>query len=391
MEQRRRIGWLLLFILFVYLASETLVSALIPAPVVAADATRLRVICLEPPAILELEAESIRMEPDMGLEPRDHIAIRWSPGRHFVQRAGQPDLEVEGPIHLTWSGVATWRDGKGPRGRERRDIGSITLTEIEGKRKLWVSVELEDYLSGVLAREMGAGFPLEALKAQAVAARSFALNAAARRRRNGSPWDLQGGQADMVYRGLDSSSKIMKALRETRGLVLAFDEKILRAYFSATCGGKTRDGRERFQDVPAEPFRPVTCQGCEGLGLYRWSRKVDRARIDKVLPGLGKSPLEWQVSTRDARGDWKRFQVRSRGGSWLKADMTRLRGKLGLPSTWITGVAMNGSDVVFKGNGHGHGVGLCQNGAKGYARAGRNYQQILDLYYNQPPLRKIGK
>lgn len=387
MGVRRRIGWLLLFILFAYLISESVVSTLIPGPVDAATATHVRVLCLEPPTRLELQGGSLRMQPDLGLDLGNKAVIRWDAGRHLISVSGQPEMEVEGPIHLTWSGIASWVDGKG---RPRRDIGSMTLTDIDGVQKLWVSVAIEDYLSGVLAREMGKSFPLEALKAQAVAARSFALNAVERRRRRGSPWDLRGGQSDMVYRGIDSSARILEALRETKGQVLAYEDKILRAYFSATCGGTTRDGHERFQDVPEAPFRSVRCLGCEGFGFYRWTHKVERQTIEKVLPGLGPGLLTWKVLTRSARGDWKLFEVRNQPGATRKRDMTSLRGRLGLKSTWITGVTRDGNDYRFRGNGHGHGVGLCQNGAKGYARAGWSYREILDLYYNGTPLRKVG-
>ena len=70
--------------------------------------------------------------------------------------------------------------------------------------------------------------------------------------------------------------------------------------------------------------------------------------------------------------------------------MTTTRGKLGIYSTWITGATQEGEDVRFSGRGWGHGVGLCQNGAKGYAKAGWNYQEILKHYFNNTPLRQIG-
>ena len=197
MDRRRRIGWLLFFVLCVYILSETIVASLIPGPVDAAMGTHLRVLCLEPPNRLELEAGSIRMQPDIGVQDVDRIVVRWEDGRHFVEVDDKPGQAVDGPIHLVWQGIATWKDGKGST---RRDIGSMTLTQIDGTRRIWLSIGIEAYLSGVLAREMGARFPLEALKAQAVAARSFALNAVTRRRARGFPWYLRCGQRHVAYR-----------------------------------------------------------------------------------------------------------------------------------------------------------------------------------------------
>jgi stage II sporulation protein D len=219
---------------------------------------------------------------------------------------------------------------------------------------------LEDYLAGVLGSEMPKSFPLEALKAQAVAARTYALHK--KLEQYGQPFHLGSSVISQVYGGLASEDqRTREAVDATRGLVLTFDLQPIEAYFHASCGGKTESGADALgRDLPY--LKPVTCP-CANLPNTDWSLPLD----SKV-----------QVLARSATGRATKVLFDGRA-----LDAVTFREKLGyskLKSLWFD-VEKKGSGVVLEGHGFGHGAGMCQWGAKVLAERGKDFRAILSHYY----------
>jgi stage II sporulation protein D len=215
---------------------------------------------------------------------------------------------------------------------------------------------LEDYLAGVLGSEMPRSFPLEALKAQAIAARTYALHK--KLEQYGQPFHLGSSVISQVYGGLSSEdARTREAVDATRGMVLTYELQPVEAYFHASCGGKTENGLEALgRDLPY--LKPVACP-CARLPQAEWKLELDR-------------PV--QVLARSATGRATRVQFDGR-----VLDAVSFRERIGyskLKSLWFE---VKGTTLT--GHGFGHGAGMCQWGAKVLAEQGLTFRQILAHYY----------
>jgi stage II sporulation protein D len=219
---------------------------------------------------------------------------------------------------------------------------------------------LEDYLAGVLGSEMPRSFPIEALKAQAVAARTYALHK--KLEQYGQPFFLGSGVISQVYGGLAAEDlRTREAVDATHGLILTYELQPVEAYFHASCGGKTESGLDALsRELPY--LKPVSCP-CGNLPQAEWTLPLD----SKV-----------QVLSRTATGRARSVQLDGR-----VLDAVTFREKMGyakLKSLWFD-VERRGSGVVLKGHGFGHGAGMCQWGAKVLAEKGKTFREILSHYY----------
>lgn len=273
--------------------------------------------------------------------------------------------------------------------------GSLTALNRGGRLWLINNLDIEQYLPGVVSGELFAKFHVEAFKAQAVAARTYALY---EKFVNPRPdYDVTNTEASQVYVGV-GSDKAVEAVRATYGHVLTWSsptgEKLFCTYFSSTCGGVTASASSLPQPAPAIPplAGGVRCNGCTHANYYTWpavtmsrqevTRKL-RAKYPQIFGGMGTitriEPLEvapegrllWLV-LRDSRGEQAK----------MRASQFRLAVGPGLMrSTWCQ-IQSTGDGFVFcNGRGFGHAVGMCQWGADGMARAGADWRQILLHYY----------
>lgn len=268
-----------------------------------------------------------------------------------------------------------------------------------------VRVPMEDYLVGVVAAEMPASFPLEALKAQAVCARTWI----ARRM-------LAGGVANSQHPGADACDdprhgqgylsrekmrarwgtleyyryyyRIKKAVTDTRGFVITYDNELIDPVYHASCGGKTENAADVWKiDVPY--LRSVLCPYCQDpypgeaktFTFKQLNNLLGTSTI--ALPAAAHGGEILQLVAKTATGRPKVLRVAGR-----EVPATALRETLGLRSTNFTW-KIDGNRVTFYTAGHGHGVGLCQYGAKGFARRGYNFQSILRYYYHGIALTRI--
>lgn len=266
-------------------------------------------------------------------------------------------------------------------------------------------LDLETYLRGVVPLEIGTGRPpqeLEAVKAQAVAARTYALRHAGRRADLG--FDYYGSVLDQAYGGADAEDAVAtRAVTETRGMILTYDGEPIEAYYHSTCGGRTAAMEEAWPDVGRPYLRSVSDARpgggwyCEASSRFRWVETWDEpALLDALtigLQGRAEGPVSvvesLEVARRSTSGRVAELVARTDVGEFrVRGDSIRrvLRPEPGrlLNSTAFELRTRGGDRVVgltVEGSGWGHGIGLCQTGALGRARAGQSYRDILSTYY----------
>lgn len=272
-----------------------------------------------------------------------------------------------------------------------------------------VNMSLEEYLVGVVAAEMPASFDLEALKAQAVVARTYVARqlpalggtgcsdvpgahvctnpahcqAWEEESRSLARWEKKGAVSYL--------NKIRQAVRETAGLVITHDNLPVDAVYHSTCGGHTEDSENVWSN--ALPYlRGVPCSYCNDS---RWSQTRYTFTSEEfsaaVLPLVSAVPVSsagaplLSAAARSTSGRVNSLKV---AGKTLSG--RDLRSALNLPSTnfsWET----DGGKIIFTTRGYGHGVGLCQYGADGMAAAGHNFEQILAYYYTGIQLESLAR
>lgn len=263
------------------------------------------------------------------------------------------------------------------------------------------SIPLEEYLVGVVAAEMPANFELEALKAQAVAARTYASRrmysfGATPAEGHGSAeicsdpthcqaWINEGEMREKwgrlkYYFYLD---KIRKAVKMTEGIVITYNGSLIEPVYHGACGG---EGTENSEDVWSNriPYlRGVDCsieyRAAGNVYVREFAKSELKTLMNKAgavsVPALaGAGPPIKPVST-SARGRLKEVSI---SGYLLTG--AQLRGILGLTSTLITWED-RGDKIMFTSRGKGHAVGMCQYGANGMAMAGKDYKEIIRYYY----------
>lgn len=291
----------------------------------------------------------------------------------------------------------------------------------DGKLMLIETIPLETYLLGVLPAEMPSEWPLESLKAQAVAARSEVLvNLAGKHVLDG--YDFCGTEHCRAYLGsANGKPRTTQALEETRGQFLLYDSRIVMTVFSATCGGWTEDNETVWSGRAQPALRGVadvpsarTASSPRDIGVWKWLDQKSSAycRGDEAAFRWRKSftatELTAIVNKTHAVGTVRTIETGDRGVSGRlksvkiagsKSTVTVLKELPirqafgGLPSAlFVVSTATNSSGqpvFTFIGAGRGHGVGLCQNGAKGMADAGMTHDQILAHYFMRSTIEKF--
>ncbi len=266
-------------------------------------------------------------------------------------------------------------------------------------------VDLEQYLYSVLGGEMNGNWPQEALKAQAVAARSYALY---QRNSGNNIFDVGDTAAWQVYRGVqDESPGTQAAVEATKGQVLICGKtqscrgQIIEAVFHSSSGGHTEDVENVWMQ-PLPYLRGVP-DFDQGTPVYEWSKSFSGGQMSSLITGVGKILcMEPEVTPGQKTTRVKKMKVVGEGGSrTLSGD--DLREALSLKSTWFT-IGPDCSQIALKSNpkpnppasftvngrGFGHGLGLSQWGAYNMALQKKaNYQQIVLHYYTGTELAKI--
>lgn len=335
----------------------------------------------------EVEAAEVRAHED-GLVVGDQL---------FRERTLEVVPDEDGAIEV---------GGKGYR-------GVVVLHRLDASRVRVVNrLDLESYLAGVIPAEMPLAWPDPALRAQAVAARTYAVYQLRARTTasggdgdggededDGGRFDLRADTLSQVYNGLAAeTAKSRRLAEETRGLVLTWNNRIFCTFFHSTCGGGTRNaGPPMGREHAITPLSGVPCGFCARSRYYRWELDITSADLLARLRAKGIAVasvgrLETEGDLGAGYVDRVRVFPEDGGGAPVVVPADRFRlavGASAIRSTCIEVRRSGGGRHLIIGRGWGHGVGLCQVGARGMADAGLSAEDILRHYYPGSKLQRM--
>lgn len=242
--------------------------------------------------------------------------------------------------------------------------------------------DLETYLYGVLPYEMSYSWPLEALKAQAVAARTYTLKTIENIKNK--YFDLYSDVRSQMYKGGGKQyDSVRTAVDATKSQVLTYNDKLFYTYYHGNCGGATDN--VNTWNTTAKSIKPLAGAACaydSHSKNYSWSTDLSFTKIMDYAKGVGLTGKlkSVKISGRTATGRATHLTLRTSKGE-KRVVCNNFRLSVGLKSCRITRVTLLKNSVRFEGRGYGHGIGMCQDGANGMAKAGKTYEQILKHYY----------
>ena len=257
-----------------------------------------------------------------------------------------------------------------------RYSGEIDIWRGDGGLYIVNELPLEDYIKDVVAAEVGQDWDMEALKAQAVISRTYAVYQ--EMINTNSIYQIASSVINQVYKGSSPDVRIAYAVSQTKGEIVTFDGKPIEAFYHSTCGGKTESPEEVFGK--SYPYLRSVESPCYLSPYCRWKREIPREEIERGLNIIGIKEIS--IKSYTSTGRVKQVSIRTPSGT-VAVNATDLRKALGwsrLPSTKFN-LWSEGDSFLFRGSGYGHGVGLCQWGALQMARDGKSYRDILSFYY----------
>jgi stage II sporulation protein D len=340
------------------------------------------ILCILIPAGSSI-AESIRVaiadnQRSVTLESPAGLRTTGALGRKSGQSATYHVADVgKTPVRVSSPGEFIKVNGKAYRGAiEIRKKGNGRLMVIN-------DLDLEAYLLGVVAAEIPSDWEMEALKAQAIASRTYALyqkqNAGRR------PYHILATVDSQMYLGKRGErTRATEAVEETQGLVITYQGDVIPAFYHASCGGHTENALELWGID--EPFlKGVDCD-CQTISKYGiWEKRFTTAGVIRALRREGFRLADIgsvEMGDLTPAGRVKNVIFRSSGRA-TSVPAETIRAALGysnIPSIFFEPELMD-QEVVFSGRGLGHGIGLCQWGAKEMAGKGIDYKSILAHYY----------
>lgn len=283
----------------------------------------------------------------------------------------------------TYSSLALEAKGSEIRINGKRYRGRVEIVCSQQDLLIVDELNLEDYLVGLINSEISSRWHTEAVKAQAVVARTYALYQKKAGKNPG--YDLEATVMSQVYGGIDSEDEMaLKAVKETEGEVALYNGELIQAIYHSCCGGETEAAEDMWGwRIPyLKRLNDPYCTAAPNyFWLYRISLKEMEDRLSRVNSHI-RDIKSIHVQKRSPSGRVMAIAVGHMGGT---TGMTGkdFRGAVGfenLRSTNFT-VKLIGSLLDFTGSGGGHGVGMCQWGAKGMAEHGKSYKEILKWYY----------
>ncbi|MEZ4330371.1 MAG: SpoIID/LytB domain-containing protein [Myxococcota bacterium] len=315
------------------------------------------------------------------VESSGTVELRGPAGRHRIERARRGDgLVVDRRVvGSSWAAA-----GEGPwEVAGRRYRGRLLVHATSDGLQVVDHVELEDYVAATVGGEMPASWPAEALRAQAVASRTYALHQ--RERRTADRWDLRATEQSQVYRGLEAETDpTRRAAEATRGEILTHHGRPILAAFHSTSGGRTASASEVWGE-PVPYLDSIEVEHEEDAPFTYWRTLYPPADLDQLLDAMGAGlgslhALEVESRTESGRvarlvasGSARRIVIR---GDPLRT----FAESLGLRSM-LFDVRETPEGFAFVGSGFGHGVGMSQWGARELARRGASYRRILARFY----------
>ena len=381
--------------MFIMLICVLAVCSLLPFPSVGwAEEVSIRVG-------LTSSAESL------SISRPDPYSVRLPTGKKFKAK-GKVTIRLEGDkIVLNTRRVTTNRlliEGSSPGayhvriesegGKVWNLRGPVEIQKMPSGLAVINWIELEEYVAGVVSGEVSSSWPIESLKAQAVAARTYVLYK--KNENEDQPFDVVASVQDQVYHGHAARAEsVQRAVDQTQGQVLTYDRRPIFSAYSSTAAGPTEDALYVWAlDLPY--LKGVECPFDDQAPRYDWRASFSWEYLEKRLRkegyNVGKvATITPYTFTPSGRVDRVRL-LHSRGEIILRGqDLRRIVGYSKIFSTQFT-IESLGKDVVVVGHGAGHAVGMCQWGMREMAKLGYDYRSILQHYYPGTtllPLRKV--
>ena len=369
--------------------------------------------------VLILEAESLPLaaqqqplvlrigDQRLALAAGEEVVLRLAEGELVLERGGGVErLQAAREIWLEpASRPAEGGDfqlkQRGYRGRLQVLVGGSGLRAIN-------HVGLESYLPSVVGSEMPASWPQAALRAQAVAARTYAL----RQRKPADPFDLSATVSSQVYKGVDAETpSTREAVLSTRGQVLMYGSSLANAVFHSSSGGATENSGDLWSQQL--PYLVSVSDFDQASPVQAWQQRLEPEQLQQAFAEIGGAQRIDVLSTTST-GRVRQARVSGPSGT-LVVSGAQLRSRLGLRSTMVRfelaaselaalpplpllpeqyevggfqpQVQLPLPSLLAVGRGYGHGVGMSQWGALGLAQRGQSYDQILRHYYRGTELR----
>jgi stage II sporulation protein D len=283
-------------------------------------------------------------------------------GNYQIIPTGGPAFTAGFPLHI-----------------ERKDAGLVVM----------VSMPMEQYVSAVLAAEIGASKNDVALKAMAVAIRTYATRFHGQHVQDGFDFCDTTHCQTMKVNGVDARNRA--AVFATKGELLFYQDSPAQTFYHANCGGTTAAATEAWSKV-SEPYLISHSDNfCPIPGEVKWDTTLSAAEIDRALRVAGiSSPDNWkaiQIETHTPSGRAARLQLLGGTPPRFLLSASTFRFAVDRELGWnkirsdLYEIRNSGGKILFSGKGSGHGVGLCQAGAEEMAREGKSYREILDFYY----------
>lgn len=282
------------------------------------------------------------------------------------------------PLHPDSLNTATFELRPDAGTKAKHYPGKLIITSSGGSLQCTNEVDIEYYIPGVIQAEVGTQNPYEFKKMKAVIIRTYALSNLSKHAEEG--FHLCDKVHCQVYNGKSYQKDIQKAVRETEGQVLVDDSlRLISTLFFSNCGGQT----SRAEDVWNKPV-PYLCSVSDTFCLQKpgavWTRKIP------VKDWLTYFEKKFSSAVKDSavRAQLLNFEQTERRKYFLDEGncipLRTIREDWKLRSTWFS-VTTSGDQVIIKGKGFGHGVGLCQEGAMEMAKKGFTSKEIIDHYY----------
>ena len=364
-------------------------------PLVLRAGSQRWLLVSQQPVLLHLAGGSLVLERGAGVERLPAVTELWL--EPAVLPAG---ASLDSQIGSK-EGADFQLQQRGYRGRLQVLVGSSALQAVN-------HVPLEAYLPSVVASEMPASWPQAALRAQAVAARTYAL----RQRKPAAAFDVSATVSSQVYKGVEAeTASTRQAVASTRGQVLMFGPGLANTVFHSSAGGSTENSGDLWsQQLPYLVSVPDFDQHSP---VHAWEERLEPEQLQKAFGEIG-GAQRIDVLATTGSGRVRQARVTGPAGT-LVLTGAQLRSRLGLKSTMVLfevlapelaalpalpplaaepaispdqgPVQLPPPSLLAIGRGFGHGVGMSQWGAHGLANRGQSYEQILHHYYRGTELR----
>ena len=283
-------------------------------------------------------------------------------------------------------------DGRGIWVGQKRFSGKLNLFVIDSEILVVNVLGIEKYLSSVVGSEMPAKWPIEALKAQAIASRTYAL-----KQKGNNLFDIDSTQKNQVYNGLESRTyKTIRAVKSTRSLVLTYKNKLINALFHSSSGGMTENSQDVWKNK--YPYLSSVKDFDKNNPKFRWQKKISSNELIDLFPKIG-GLKNIEILDITSTGRVKNVKLIGVYGSDQTSGVA-LRKRLGLKSNFVrfkffeeelNNKLPSKKGLIVFGQGSGHGVGMSQWGAKYLASRGQKAERILKHFYRGVKIKPFRK